>query len=219
MTPQRISFARTLPILALLIPYVIIAVPATLIYTHLRNISGNGQAVRFHSRRYDFTIQPKNFLRTSILAPAETTSHSIQALNVPGFIIEFGVDRFLHTWPVEWVPPGMDHMQWRAFILPVCCLPFWWFAGIGIDALTTRHRRPWWALLLGSILWAFIGLMETGFWFGLSKSDRNDIVFPCVGLALWFVLLSAFPIAWTQQELAWRRTKANLEARLSAELP
>lgn len=213
MNPQRLSFARTLPILALLLSYVIIAVPATMTYAGFRHISQHGRGVRFYSHRYDFTVQPKDFLRTSILGPAEITSHSIQAMNMPGFIIEFGIDSYLHTWPL-----GMDFTQWRALILPICCLPFWWFAGAGIDNLTSRLRQSWWFLLLGSILWAFIAVIETGLWFGISKSDRGGLVFPYVGLGLWFILLSAFPIAWIRQWLKHRQTKRILHARLSAEL-
>ena len=112
----------------------------------------------------------------------------------------------------------MSFNQWRALVLPVCCLPFWWLAGIGIDALTTRHRQPWWVSLLGSIVWVLAGVIETGLWFGISKSDRNGLVFPYVGLAIWFALLSAFPITWVKQAITWRRTRINLRARLSAEL-
>jgi hypothetical protein len=218
VNPHRISFARTLPILAFLLSYVLIAVPATLVYAHLRHVSQHGGGVRFHSRRYDFTIHRKDFLRTSVLSPAEITSHSIQALNMPGFVIELGVDRSLRTWPTEWVPSGMDYTQWRAFILPVCCLPFWWMEGIGIDALTGRRRLLWPVLLLGSIFCVVIGVVETGLWFGIPKSDRNGLVFPYVGLGLWFALLSAFPIAWIKQALARRRIKTTLQARLYAEL-
>lgn len=218
MNPNRIFFARSFPTLALLLSYVIIAVPATMAYINLRHISRHGRGVTFHSRRYEFTVPPEHFLRSAVLSSAEITSHSIQALNIPGFIIQVGVDRFLPTWPMGWVPPGMDFTQWRAIILPICCLPFWWFAGIGIDALTTRRRRSWWVLLVGSTFWVFIGVIETGLWFGISKSDRNGLVFPYVGLGLWFVLLSAFPTTWVKQALAWRRNKSSLQARLSAEL-
>jgi hypothetical protein len=131
---------------------------------------------------------------------------------MPGFIIEFGVDSYLHTWPLK-----MDFTQWRALVLPICCLPFWWFAGIGIDALTRSHHRSWWVLLLGSVFWVFTGVVETGLWFGISKSDRNGLVFPYVGLGLWFILLSAFPITWVKQALTHRRTKTTLQARLFAE--
>jgi hypothetical protein len=218
VNPQRISFARTLPILALLLSYVIIAVPATMTYIGLRHISRHGRGVSFHSHRYQFTIPPEHFLRSSITASAEVTSHYIQALNIPGFMIELPVDRSTKAWPMEWVPPGLDYTQWRAFILPICCLPFWWFAGIGIDALTTRLRQSWWVLLLGSILWVFIGVIETGLWFGISKSDRDGLIFPYVGLGIWFVLLSVFPISGVREALSRRRIRTRLQARLSAEL-
>jgi hypothetical protein len=208
MNPQRISFARTLPILALLLSYVIITVPATMFYAHLRHVSQHGGGVRFHSHRHDFTIQPKDFLRTSILGPVAVTSRPIQALNMPGFLIEWVVDPYL----------GTAFTQWRPLIFPICCLPFWWFAGIGIDALTTGRRRSWWVLLLGSIFCIFTGVVATGLWFGISKADRNGLIFPYLGLGLWFILLGAYPITWIKQWRARRRTKTSLQARLFAEL-
>lgn len=217
MNLQRISFARTLPILALLLSYVILAVPATMIYANLRHVSQHGGGVRFHSHRYDFTIHRKDFLSSSILAPAETTSHSIQALNMPGFIIEAPIEASFDG-PTTRLQAMMTFNQWRALILPLCCLPFWSFAGMGIDTLTNRHRRRWWFLLLGSILWVFIGVIETGLWFGIPTADRNGLTFPYLGLGLWFILFSAFPIAWVKQALARRRTKRILHARLSAVL-
>ena len=37
-------------------------------------------------------------------------------------------------------------------------------------------------------------------------------------LGLWFVLFSIFPAIWVRQRLRWHRTKASLQARLTAEL-
>jgi hypothetical protein len=112
----------------------------------------------------------------------------------------------------------MTYALWRAIILPVCCLPFWWFAGIGLDALTTRRRRSWWVLLLGSTLWVFIGVIATGLWFGNSKSDRDGLGFVGFALGLWSVLLAAFPITWVGQWLTRRRIRTSRQARPSSEL-
>lgn len=215
MNPHRISFARTLPILALLLSYVILAVPATMSYVSLKR---HGRGVSFHSHRYQFTIPPEHFLRSSITESAEVTSHYIQALNMPGFMIQIPADRLTRAWPMEWAPRGLDFTQWRAFILPLCCIPFWWFAGVGVDSFTTRQRLAWWILLLGSILWASMAFFEVGLWLA-AGADRKELVFPLWGLGLWFVLLSAFPITWVKQWLKHRRIRASLHARLSAELP
>jgi hypothetical protein len=186
-------------------------------YIGLRQISRHGRDVTFRSHRYQFTIPPEHFLRSSITASAEVTSHYIQALNIPGFMIQLPVDRFTKAWPMEWVPPGLDFTQWRALILPLCCIPFWWFAGVGVDGLTTRRRLAWWTLLLGSILWASMAVFEVGLWLA-AGADRKELVFPFWGLGLWFLLLSVFPITWVRQWLTSRRTRASLHARLSAEL-
>jgi hypothetical protein len=158
-----------------------------------------------------------HFFRESVLASAEVTSHYIQGLNVPGFMIEVPAERFTKVWPTEWVPPGLDFTQWRALILPLCCIPFWWSVGVGVDGMTTRRRLAWWTLLLGSILWASMAFFEVGLWLA-AGAERRELVFPFWGLGLWLILLSAFPITWVRQWLARRRIRAILQARLFAEL-
>jgi hypothetical protein len=217
VNPQRISFARTLPILAFLISYVIIAVPATMAYINLKSASRNGSDVIVRYHQVQVRIPHEHFLRRSVQAGADITSHYIQALNMPGFIVQIPADRCTKAWPSEWVPAGWDFTQWRALILPLCCVPFWLFAGVGVDSLTMRRRLAWWILLSGTILWASMAVFEVGLWLA-AGAERKELVFPFWGLGLWFVLLTAFPITWVKQWLTHRRIRTSLHARLSAEL-
>lgn len=220
MTPQRLSFARALPILALLLSYVIIAVPATMTYIGLRHISRHGRGVSFHSHAAQFTIPPEHFLRDSVRASAGVTSRYIQGLNMAGFLTELAVDRCLKTWPREWIPHGLDAMEWRALFFPICCLPFWWFAGFGADGLVKVRKLSWLVLLVGTTLCICFAAIEAGIFVDLAhgtKDGATPLYWAC-GVGLWTVLFSAFPIAWLNQTLARRRTKRILHARLSAEL-
>ena len=218
VNPQRISFARTLPILALLLSYVIIAVSATMAYVSLKRTSvhGGDVIVRYHKLR--IRVLHEHFLRNSILGSAGLTSHSIQALNMPGFLIDLGVDRCSKSWPSEWAPRGIDFTQWRALTFPIYSLPFWWIAGLGLDGLIKRSRFQWPALLLGSALWASFLVIGIGLWLAAVNDNPESLSFPFWGFGLWSILLSAFPITGVKQWLTARRTKASLHARLSAEL-
>ena len=211
MIPQRISFARTLPIVAFLLSYVIIAIAATMAYVNLKH--------PLRDRPDEIVFNPHgHFLRFSISMAAEFTSDTIQAINTPAFSIELAIDRSAKTWPTGWTPFGLDFRQWRALIFPVYCLPFWWFAGLGLDALSGSRKLRWWVLLAGSLLWVFIVFLLCGLCFGLPASERHDMVFPYWGFAIWVALLVVFPLTWIKQALARRRIKTSLQARLFAEL-
>jgi hypothetical protein len=218
VNPQRISFARTLPILALLLSYVIIAVPATMAYINLKSASRHGSDVMIRSHKLRFRISHESFARASILGSAEITSHSVQAFNMPGFLLDLAVDRCSKSWPNEWTPRGLDFAQWRALSFPIFCLPFWWIAGSGLDGSLKRSRLSWLALLLGFSLWVAFLVTGLGLWFAARHDNPENIIFPFWGFGLWFVLLAAFPIAWMRQALARRRIRTSLHARLSAEM-
>lgn len=218
MTPQRLSFARALPILALLLSYVIIAVPATMAYINLKSASRHGRDVIVRYHKLQVSVSHEHFLRTSVLGSAELTSNTIVAINFAGGFIDLAVQKKAGTWPHGWSPQGISVRAWKAIILPIYCLPFWWLAGLGIDLLFRQRQLRWWALLFGSLFWAFYLLAGAGLVFNvLVAKDRYPITL-LYGVGLWFSLLAAFPITWIKRMLAQRRIKTILQARLSAEL-
>jgi len=131
------SLRIVLPLLALALSATILAVPLTLAYIHLRQVSQHGGPVSFHTQDFQFTIPRDHFFSDSLSGAALLTSHFIQALNLPAFSIELLVDRCTSAWPMTWTPTGMDFMTWRALIFPVYCLPFWYLVGFGFDASST----------------------------------------------------------------------------------
>jgi len=217
VNPQRISFARTLPILALLLSYVIIAVPATMAYINLRSASSHGSDVIVRYHKDPFSVSHLHFLRPSLESGAALTSRTIVATNFAGGSIEFAVQKAAGTWPHGWAPFGISVTTWKAIAFPIYCLPFWWLVGLGMDATFHQRQLRWWALLPGSLLWAFSLLVAVGLIFNvLAAKDRFPLALEC-GVCLWFILLSVFPFNWIKMELATRRIKARLHSRLAAE--
>ena len=208
-----------LPILALLLSYVIIAVPATMAYVNLKLAARHGSDVIVRYHKLQIRVSHEHFLRDSILGSAEVTSQAIQAVNMSGFITEVGVNRCIKTWPKAWAPSGLDLLQWWALSFPIACLPFWWFAGMGIDSLLGNRRLPWLVLLLGTTLCICFAVIELSLLFRSPYSVKPDPVpasWLC-GIGLWSLLLAAFPVAWIRKAIALQRTRESLEARLFAE--
>jgi len=202
-----------------LLSYVIIAVPATMAYVNLKLASSHGSDVILRYHKLQVRVSHERFLRDSILSSAEVTSHAIQAINISGFITEVGVDRCIKTWPKAWSPSGLDLMQWWAFSFPIACLPFWWFAGMGIDSLLGNRRLHWLLLLLGTTLFMCLAVIEISLLFRSPyavKPDPVPVSWLC-GIGMWSVLLGAFPVAWIRRGIALQRTRESLEARLFAE--
>jgi hypothetical protein len=186
-------------------------------YVNLKRASQHGHDVIIRSHEFQFRISHEHLLRASILGSAQLTSHSVQALNMPGFLLDLAVDRCSRSWPIEWTPAGLTSSQWRALSFPIFCLPFWWIAGLGLDGLVKRHRLRWPALLIGFCLWVSFLVTGVGVWLAAPNDNPEKLIFPFWGFALWCVLFSAFPITWVRQWLSHRRIKTSLHTRLTAE--
>lgn len=212
MTPNRISFARTLPILALLLSYIAVAVPVTMAYINLRHATRYSHDVILQSHQIGIRVPHDHVLRFSLQLVALGTSDTIQAVNLPGHFIEFAIAKCASNSWRTWSPFHWDVFAWRAFSFPVCCLPFWWLAGVGVDGILQRHRLRWWHFVPGLILWAFFLMWVSVFYFGFSALERTEGVYPIWSVWLWLVLLSTFPVTWVRQWLASRATRAGAPA-------
>jgi hypothetical protein len=119
------------------------------------------------------------------------------------------------SWPESWRPKSFgptaqDLFVWRGLTFPLYCIPFWWFAGIGVDAAMSRRRPHWSILLIGTLLVALFLLIAIAVTFGVDADDHKDMAFVFFGFAIWIPLLSAFPIAWIRRWIAWRNQKKSL---------
>jgi len=200
--PRRISFARSLPVLALVLSCVLIVLPVTITYVHLQRNARDGHVQRRDS--LPFSLQQV------------TTSHAIQAMNLPGSFVAFPIDKLTKASPEGWSPKGMTSLTWRAITFPLFCLPFWWLAGVGLDGVLRRRWLRWWMGLAGSVFCVFYLALFLAI--SCAPAERREMISALCGLGFWILLLSAFPLASVRQWLTLRRTKAGLEARLFAEL-
>ena len=189
MNPQRFSFARSLPILAFLLSCVLVVIAAAMAHLNPKPEAG-----------------------------ANMASFSIQAINLPGSFIDFTIDKLTDTPSQGWAPRGTYSSVWRAIAFPIFCLPFWWFAGLGLDALFGRQWIRWWTCLEGSLLCLFSLLFFFVTAVGSRSLEPQRMIAALCGLAFWTLVFSPFVLTTLRQWLTLRRTKARLEARLFAEL-
>jgi hypothetical protein len=210
-----------LPILALLLSYVIIAIPTGLTYVKLHRASGsNGDAI-VTTPQHRLLVHHEHFLRYSLTSSALATSRAIQGINLPARFIEYTIDESMRTSPNRWSPHGLYPATWQAISFPIYCLPFWCLVGFGLDGISGRHRLRLRVLLPASLFWF---LWASSFLFFIvgpepnSLAQRFDISFIVRGLALWTLLLGVFPVGWIIRGLALQRSRERLHARLKAEL-
>lgn len=207
-----------MPVLALLLSYIAIAVLATLVYVNLKRATRNGHDALLHTHQVRLTVPHDHVLQFSLTIATVGASRTIQSINFPAQFIEFAIAKAARGQWVRWSPFHWNYWIWCAFAFPVFCMPFWWLAGVGIDGVFGHRRLRWWSLAPSLILWLFFLLGLSAYYFAFSPLERTEAVYPAWSVWLWFILLSAFPLAWLKQALARRRIKASLHARLSAEL-
>jgi hypothetical protein len=185
MNPPKLRFAILLPLLDLTLWCALTLIPFGVFFVRLQTLSRGAPEVELSSGRFRMTVKREHFLSTAArLAPMRTADVE-NALNVPGAMIA-SIGR----------PAGFSIFSWRPLILPIGCLPFWWFAGLGIDTLKSHKRRHWSVLLLGSVLCLSFLCISLGLRFKLSPVDRIDLAWAVWGFGLWSLLLSCFPYMW-----------------------
>ena len=81
--------------------------------------------------------------------------------------------------------------------------------------ISFARSLPLLAFLLSYIIAAVPATMT---YIGLRHISRHGRVIPLVSLGLWFILFSVFAALWLRRRLRWQRTRASLQARLTAEL-
>jgi hypothetical protein len=218
MRESRALFGRLLPFIAFAICIATLAAITTLRYVELRRISVDDRGVRIHSHNFDVHVSTNHFLIVSFISAASAASRPIQAINLPAIAIEAIVDGVTRTWPDSWRPAAFGPtpnglFAWRGLIFPIYGVPFWWFAGLGIDGLTTRRRNPWPVLLLGTVLFGLLLIVGVGLAVASEDRDYRDLSFAFYGLALWVSLFATFPVTWVRlffQRRAVRKASMDL---------
>jgi hypothetical protein len=188
MSSARLRFTTLLPLLSSVAALVLVAAPVTLTYMNLQSLAQHSDKAVIGSGNFYIEI-PRNMIpRDALMFGTIRTSHIVGAIDMPGAIAMLAPK-----------PTDIPLDAWRALVLPFSSLPFWWFAGLGFDALLRRLRLYWSTFLLGSLLMVGFLIFALGLRFGLPASDREDMAWPIYGMALWTVLFSSFPVAGVRQ--------------------
>jgi len=210
--PNLPSFTWLLSVAVPLLCLAVLGSLTTLNYYSLRETSVHGGGVHFHSHQYDFIVPRNEFLSHSLFSSANLVTRPIQALNFPGMFGEAITSMAMRTWPdsyrAESLGPFHDDLFiWRAIVFPFYCLPFWTFAGLGLDGLFESRRLRWPVLLIGTLLCAFFIVITIGV--ACAGDPRNDdgTAFMWWGFALWIPLIATFPATWIRLGLRCRASK------------
>lgn len=197
----RVPFRILLPLLALAVWVGIVAVPAMSIYNELRAVTGNVKNATVTEGTRRTTIPPESFAAYAVNEAVVTHSHVITALNLPGALMEMPVS-LATTLPEVWYPRRLELWTWRALATVVSCLPAWWLAGLGLEALLGRRRLRWPWVALGGAACGLLLVMLGGFLFGVSAGPGGGWVY--AGLVLWIVLFAVLPGAAVRQGMESR---------------
>lgn len=210
------AFRKYLPLTALVVCTLSLEGLIGINYLRLQNVVAEGGSVQVDVESGSQFGQNQLLLLASVGRSATFVSRSVQALNFPGMLTEVVVSMCTRTWPDSWRPsifgPSPEGLFiWRGLIFPLYCLPFWWFAGLGLDAFFSQRYLHWSILLLGTLLTGFFLFLATGLAIASDRRDYQDMAFVFCGFAIWIPLLSMFPATWLRQLL--RRRAARAAAR------
>jgi hypothetical protein len=209
----RISFSVLLPLIALTLWTVLVPTQTAYVYFRLLQLTHGSPRVELDSGNISFSVPRDHLLSFSLEGIAQREHSFIEAVYIPGNVGDILIS-LPTTWPTTWCPAHLTFDEWRCLSWPIFCLPAWWFAGRGLDALLGWRRPRWWTLLIGTLLCAGFLFLLCGLRFGLSASDRSGITWVYWGLALWTFLFATFPSAWIRRAFTRKFTAAEIPAEV-----
>jgi hypothetical protein len=191
MRLQRVPFTAVLPALAVALWCVIVAIPTVANLRALQAAPQTSANVNVTLSRYHAVLLPGERLPFAINAAIYTHSHAITALNLPGALLEMPIEVAL-TNPDAWYTRRLNAWSLRSVLTPLYGLPFWYLAGLGLDALLHRRRSGRVALLLSTALFAlFVALAAS-----LPFAHQPTGLWVILGFTLWVPLFALLPAAW-----------------------
>ncbi len=187
MAAQRIRFTVLLPLASLIAAVVLVAIPVTLVYFNLESFAQHSDTAKFSSGHFSADIPRSQFLADSLMWGTVRSAPFVGAIDIPGSVA-MTLGR----------PDSLTLDAWRSIILPISSLPFWWFAGLGLDALRGTVVFHWWVNLLGTVMMCGFLTLLIALQFGMSEAERAESPMEWVycGMALWALLMLPFPLAW-----------------------
>jgi len=136
-------------------------------------------------------------------------------LNIPAILIEIPIS-LPTSWPDSYRPSwawplGLD--GFRAITWPIWALPFWFFAGRGVDTLTKRgHVTAGETFLMGFLALAMLLFAAADLFAGSDRSIHQPYEqWALLPIAMWIAFGIICQIAWWRQRRD--RTRAAVTAR------
>ncbi len=200
MAIKRISFSLLLPVLELSVWTTLVPSEVGLVYYRAYNATRGAGA---HMGQADLNLPPDRWVEYALRWSPLAHSHTIIAANLPGIVPDLLVS-LPTSQPGKWHPSWVSLENWRCFTFPFYCLPAWWFAGYGLDALRAGKcwRRA--AVWTGTILSLLFAVALVGY-FTSPPGDQADLRWLVPGLWLWTVLLGIFPVGWVCRKIGRTR--------------
>jgi hypothetical protein len=190
-----VRFTWLLPVLALVVWGIVVAVPAVRTYWRLRAIGEQGKNAAVVVGAFQGTILPENFLPFALNSAVVTHSHAITAMELPGALVEMPIAIAL-TNPSLWYPKQMDEWTGSLVAMPIYCLPGWWLVGLGLEGLVGRRRVGWPLLLLGSAMGGMFVFLLCGYLVGWTVPGHAVEGWVVAGFGLWIALFAVLSAAW-----------------------
>ena len=201
MRSKRLPFSLLVPILALIACSVAILYPALRLYDHLRTapvVNGN---IYIGIGVYQAIVPRGHLLSWSFQMSTLARSSTIQAANLPGYILFALVAPSANS--SFWRNSGGMFYLLREAAYFVFCIPAWWFLGFGIEGLLSFRKLRWRSMLAGTLLVLFFALLAIAIQlnFGESPQDHSEAVVPLWGFFFWAAAFAIPPLAWLKQRL------------------
>ena len=195
-----------LAVLELTLWAVLVPTQAALVYLRMRQMAKGSPQLHLQIGEFSLAIPRKEFLTHALTSVTMRISPILATVNFPGTFIEAPVSTALSGTPHAWHPFVYTWESWREISFPLFCIPAWWFAGRGLDALLGWRRPRWWTLLIGTLLCAGFLTMLLGFRFGMSAQDRAGMEWVLWGCGLWTLMFAPFPACWIRRIFEGRPT-------------
>jgi hypothetical protein len=208
----RVPFSVLLPLFALSVWVAVVAVPLTPLYLQLREEAKTAKDSTVNEGDFQYTVPREKYVAFHLNEQMKGREPWMSELDLPGMVGEI-VTSLPTSWPQSWHPEGVELETWRLLTWTFYSLPFWWFAGVGVDAMLGRRRTHWAGLLLGTLLAVWFVVMTCGMAV-VERAESSDGANVAWGAGLWAVLFLPMPVAWV---LRWRRTRAERRAEKRAE--
>ena len=197
MPSRRIPCTLLLPLFSLTLFVVLVALPATLTYIGLHQLT----PPRFATAAQQHLSVEQTLISVAASEP-KSFANLLNGIDMPANFVELPIDKCSSAWPDTWYPPGLSVFTWRAISFPFYSLPFWWFAGFGLDILLKRRHSRWPVLLVGTLVFALFALLAVMLSLTHGVEDDRAVTIPIrIGEILWTLLFASFPAAWIRRRL------------------